>query len=239
MSILQEPGAAHIRKHFDEELRDLEIKIQAMGAAAQDLVELALLGVLENKAQNFETVIRGDDEVDFYYLEIERRILAVFALQTPVATDLRFLTALLHVSLHLERVADMAVNIAKIGALAAHLPRSQPVITTLSEMGGIALKMINASMDAFGRRDLQLSLQLTGMDDPVDRLNRGMLREILPIADDKRMLEWGMQMHVVSRQIERIADHAVDIAEQTAFLITGEFREFTDASHPELKPQDP
>jgi phosphate transport system protein len=237
MSSVQEP-AHHIRKHFDEELRDLEIKIQAMGAASQDLVELALLGVLENKAQNFDTVIRGDDEVDFYYLEIERRILAVFALQTPVATDLRFLTALLHVSLHLERVADMAVNIAKIGALAAHLPRSQPVITTLSEMGGIALKMINASMDAFGRRDLQLSLQLPGMDDPVDRLNRGMLREILPIADDKRMLEWGMQMHVVSRQIERIADHAVDIAEQTAFLITGEFREFTDASHPELKPED-
>lgn len=239
MSILHEPGApAHIRKHFDEELRDLEIKIQAMGAAAQDLVELALLGVLENQAQNFDRVIRGDDEVDFYYLEIERRILAVFALQTPVATDLRFLTALLHVSLHLERVADMAVNIAKIGTLAAHLPRSQPVITTLSEMGGIALRMINASMDAFGRRDLQLSLQLPGMDDPVDRLNRGMLQEILPIADDKRMLEWGMQMHVVSRQIERIADHAVDIAEQTAFLITGEFREFTDASHPELKPQD-
>jgi phosphate transport system protein len=235
MSSLQDPGAHHIRKHFDEELRDLEIKIQAMGAAAQDLVELALLGVVENKAENFDKVIKGDDEVDFYYLEIERRILAVFALQTPVATDLRFLTALLHVSLHLERVADMAVNIAKIGSLAAHLPRIQEVVTTLTEMGGIALKMINAAMDAFGRRDLELSLQLPSMDDPVDRLNRGMLREILPIADDKRMLEWGMQMHVVSRQIERIADHAVDIAEQTAFLITGEFREFTDASHPELE----
>lgn len=237
MSSLQEPAAHHIRKHFDEELRDLEIKIQAMGAAALDLVALALTGLIEHETRNFEKVIRGDDEVDFYYLEIERRILAVFALQTPVATDLRFLTALLHVSLHLERVADMAVNIAKIGTLAAHLPRSQPVVMTLGEMGGIALKMINASMDAFARRDLELSLQLPSMDDPVDRLNRGMLREILPISDDKRMLEWGMQMHVVSRQIERIADHAVDIAEQTAFLITGEFREFTDASHPELKPQ--
>ena len=233
MSSASEPFAAHIRKHFDEELRDLEIKIQAMGAAAQDLVDLALAGVIENETQNFETVIRSDDEVDFYYLDIERRVLAVFALQTPVATDLRFLTALLHVSLHLERVADMAVNIAKIGALSAHLPRSEAVLTTLGEMGGIALKMINASMDAFARRDLELSLQLPTMDDPVDRLNRGILREILPIAEDKRMREWGMQMHVISRQIERIADHAVDIAEQTAFLITGEFREFTDASHPE------
>jgi phosphate transport system protein len=234
MSSLRDPGASHIRKHFDEELRDLGTKIQAMGAAAQDLVELALAGVVENKPENFEKVIRGDDEVDFYYLDIERRILAVFALQTPVATDLRFLTALLHVSLHVERIADMAVNIAKIGSIAAHLPRSQAVVTTLGEMGGIALKMINASMDAFARRDLQLSLKLPEMDDPVDRLNRGIVREILSISDDKRMLEWGLQMHFVSRQIERIADHAVDIAEQTAFLITGRFREFTDASHPEL-----
>ena len=238
MSSLRDPGASHIRRHFDDELRQLGMKIQAMGAAAKDLVDLALAGVVDNKTENFEKVIRGDDEVDFYYLEIERRVLAVFALQTPVATDLRFLTALLHVSLHLERVADMAVNIAKIGSLSAHLPRSQPVVTTLSEMGGIALKMINASMDAFARRDLQLSLKLPGMDDPVDRLNRGILREILPIADDRRMLEWGMQMHVVARQIERIADHAVDIAEQTAFLITGEFREFTDASHPELSAEN-
>ncbi len=234
MSSVRNPGTAHIRKHFDEELRDLATKIQVMGAAAQDLVELALAGVSENKPEKFDKVIRGDDEVDFYYLDIERRVLSVFALQTPVATDLRFLTAVLHVSLHLERIADMAVNIAKIGSLISHLPRSQEILTTLGEMGGITLKMINASMDAFGRRDLQLSLKLPGMDDPVDRLNRGVVHEILAIADDRRMLEWGLQMHFVSRQIERIADHAVDIAEQTAFLITGEFREFTDASHPEV-----
>ena len=234
MSPLGNVGAAHIRRHFDEELRELGLKIQVMGAAAQDLVELALAGIVENNTDNFDHVIAGDDEVDDHYLEIERRVLNVFALQTPVASDLRFLTALLHVSLHLERVADMAVNIAKIGQLSDHLPRSEGVITTLAEEGAIALKMISAAMDALARRDLELSLQLPTMDDPVDRLNRGILREIIPICNDVRMLEWGMQMHVVSRQIERIADHAVDIAEQTAFLITGEFREFTDASHPEL-----
>jgi len=73
---------------------------------------------------------------------------------------------------------------------------------------------------------------LPEMDEPIDRLNRGMLQEVLQIADDKRMLEWGIRMHVISRQIERVGDHAVDIAEQVAFLLTGEFREFTDASHP-------
>ena len=185
MSSLQEPAAAHIRKHFDEELRDLEIKIQAMGAAAQDLVELAMAGLLENKPVNFDKVIRGDDEVDFYYLEIERRVFAIFALQTPVATDLRFLTALLHVSLHLERVADMAVNIAKIGSLCAHLPRSQSVVTLPGRDGGHRAQDDQRSMDAFGRRDLELSLQLPSMDDPVDRLNRGMLRAILPFSEDR------------------------------------------------------
>lgn len=229
------PGipAAHIRRHFDAELRDLELKIQAMGAASRDLAEQAIRGTVLNDPPMFQKVIRGDDEVDFYYLEIERRVLGVFALETPVASDLRFLTALLHISLHLERVADMAVNISKIGTAVSHLPRSEVIVTMLEEMGGISLKMIDASMDAFARRDLELSLELPRMDDPVDRLNRSMLREILPISDDKRLLEWGVQMHTVSRQIERIADHAVDIAEQTAFLITGVFREFTDASHPE------
>jgi phosphate transport system protein len=223
----------HVRRHFDEELRDLEVKVQAMSAAAQDLVDQAIRGLIENNPRRFEPVIIGDDEVDFYYLDIERRIVSLFALQTPVATDLRFLTAVLHINLHLERVADMAVNVAKIGQSVADLPRSQVILTQLSEMSGIALKMIAASMDAFARRDLELAAELPTMDDPLDRLNRGMMRAILPISDDKRMLQWAIGMHVVSRQIERIGDHAVDIAEQVAFLITGEFREFTDASHPE------
>lgn len=227
------PSTLHVRRHFDEELHDLEVKTQAMSAAAQELVDRAVRGLIDNNAHLFEPVIQGDDEVDFYYLDIERRIVALFALQTPVATDLRFLTALLHINLHLERVADMAVNVAKIGQSVVDLPRSQVIITQLSEMSGIALKMIAASMDSFARRDLELATALPRMDDPLDRLNRGMMRAILPISDDKRMLQWAIGMHTVSRQIERIGDHAVDIAEQVAFLITGQFREFTDASHPE------
>jgi phosphate transport system protein len=129
----------------------------------------------------------------------------------------------------------MAVNLAKITKLATGLPRSPTVISHLDEMGGIALRMIEAAMDAFTRRDLDLARQLPEMDEPIDRLNRGMLHEVLKIADDKRMLEWGIRMHVVSRQIERVGDHAVDIAEQVAFLLTGEFTEFTDASHPEME----
>lgn len=224
---------AEHRVRYHEELRLVEAHVQAMGAAAQDLFAKAIRALVEDDTDLAEQVIAGDDVVDEYYLGTEQRILALFALQTPVASDLRLLTVLLHVNLHLERVGDMAVNLAKIGKLATGLPRSATVVAHLEEMGGIALRMIGAAMDAFGRRDLELARQLPEMDEPIDRLNRGMLQEILAIAGDMQRLEWGIRMHVVSRQIERVGDHAVDIAEQVAFLLTGEFKEFTDASHPE------
>lgn len=219
------------RRHFHDELRNLELSVQEMGVAAQDLVELALRALKHNDISVCSAVIAGDDEVDGYYLEVEERILDLFALQTPVASDLRTLTVMLHINLHLERIADMAVNIAKITALASDLPRNHGVLRHLEEMGGIAIKMLAASMDAFANRNLDLCLELPKMDEPIDRLNRGMLQEVLAISDDKRTLEWGIRMHVVSRQLERIGDHSVDIGEQVAFIVTGQFREFTDASH--------
>jgi phosphate transport system protein len=105
----------------------------------------------------------------------------------------------------------------------------------LGEMGALALGMVGAAMHALARRDLDLARSLPELDDPLDRLNRGMLQQVLAASDDQRMLEWGIRMYVVSRQIERVGDNAVDIAEQVAFLVTGEFHEFTDASHPEIE----
>lgn len=223
------------RIRFHDELRKVEDAVQQMGVLAERQLEKAMRALESTEAGITGEVIAGDDEVDRYYLEIEMRILDLFALQTPVASDLRLLTALLHINLHLERIGDMAVNIAKIAQLVDGLPRSPGVLQHLGEMGGIALRMVAASLDAFGRRDVELCRTLPKMDEPIDRLNRGMLAEVLAIADDKRMLEWGIRMHVVSRQIERVGDHAVDIGEQVAFLVTGEFQEFTDASHPELE----
>lgn len=222
------------RHHFHEELESLQREIQVMGSGAVGQLNKAIRAVV-GESQMVQEIIDGDDEIDRHYMNIERRILDLLALQTPVASDLRLVTVLLHVNLHLERIGDMAVNIAKISRLAAGLPRSPKVLQHLDEMGGIALKMVGAALDAFARRDVDLCRQLPTMDDPLDRLNRGMLAEVLAIGDDKRMLEWGVRMHVVSRQIERVGDHAVDIGEQVAFLVTGEFQEFTDASHPEVE----
>jgi phosphate transport system protein len=224
-----------IRRRFHEELRALEGEVQQTGTQAQLLLERALQALAHSDPAICDQVIRGDDEVDQLYLDVERRILHLFALQTPVASDLRLLTALLHINLHLERIADQAVNVAKITKLADGLPPSPTVLQHLGEMGAIALGMVGAAMQALARRDLELARSLPEMDDPLDRLNRGMLQQVLAASDDKQMLEWGIRMYVVSRQIERIGDNAVDIGEQVAFLVTGEFREFTDASHPEIE----
>jgi phosphate uptake regulator len=115
------------------------------------------------------------------------------------------------------------------------LPQIPEVLQDLGQMGKIALRMIGAAMDALARRDVDLAGKLPELDDPIDQLNREMLPKVLEASHDKRLLEWGVRMYVVSRQIERIGDNAVDVGEQVAFLVTGEFREFTDASHPEIE----
>jgi phosphate transport system protein len=224
-----------IRRRFHEELRALQGEVQQTGTQAQLLLERALQALAHSDPAICDEVIMGDDEVDQLYLDVERRILHLFALQTPVASDLRLLTALLHINLHLERIADQAVNMAKITKLADGLPPNPTVLQHLGEMGALALGMVGAAMHALARRDLELARSLPEMDDPLDRLNRGMLQLVLAVSDDKRVLEWGIRMYVVSRQIERIGDNAVDIGEQVAFLVTGEFHEFTDASHPEIE----
>jgi phosphate transport system protein len=224
-----------IRQRFHQELRALEGDVQRTGAQARLLLEKALQALAGGDLRSCDEVVRGDDEVDTLYLDVEQRILRLFALQTPVASDLRLLTALLHINLHLERVGDQAVNLAKITTAADGLPQNPTVLHDLEEMGAAAVAMVKAAMDALARRDLALARQLPEMDDPIDALNRGMLKKVLAVSDDKRMLEWGVRMYVVSRQLERIGDNAVDIGEQVAFLVTGQFREFTDASHPEVE----
>jgi phosphate transport system protein len=177
-------------------------------------------------------VIADDDEVDERYISIENGALQLMALQTPVAGDLRLISVILHVNLHLERIGDQAVNVAKIFRSIADLPSSPIILSHIREMGDVVRPMIRTAMEAFAKRDLNLCLRLPEMDDPVDRLNLGMYKEVAALSDDQPLLNWGLRMLLVARQLERVGDHSVDIGEQVGFLLTGEFREFTDASHP-------
>jgi len=225
------------RKRFHDELAALESEILGLGERAERALTQSVEALLRKDSAGAEAVIAGDDALDATYLDVERRILGLLATQTPVASDLRLVSAIMDITLLLERVGHMARNIEKVAVVTMELPASETVLSHLEEMADVAASMLRTAIDAFARRDVELAQQLPKMDDPIDALNRNMYREVAALASDSQMLEWGLRMNVVSRQLERVGDHAVDIGEQVAFLLTGEFREFTDASHPDVWPE--
>ena len=220
-----------MRIELQRELDSLEAGFQEAG----EIVVRAIRGVTDAlRTQDVELcdeVIAFDDEIDDRYHALERQVELVLARQTPVATDLRLVLAILHSSLHLERVGDQCVTIAKLTKLSSHLGTQQAVVESLVDMGERCAEMIKVSLTAFANRDVEQARDLHQLDELVDRANRQVFHEVLTYVHDQEALEWGMRQITVSRCFERIGDNAVDIGEQTAFLVTGEFAEFTDASH--------
>jgi phosphate transport system protein len=220
-----------LRPRFHEELQHLESDLVRMGEEAAGMIRSAMAALAAGDVEAAAAVIEHDDVVDDLFLGVHTRWLETMALQTPVAIDLRLMSVVLHVNSHLERIADLAVTIGKLTQVTGGLPHDPTIVSHLQEMGDIVASMVGAAMEAFTARDLAGALALPEMDRPVNRLNRSMMREVARLAGDPELLEWGVRMMVVARTLERAGDNAVDVGEQLAFLLTGEFREFTDASH--------
>jgi phosphate transport system protein len=219
------------RAHFHEQLEHVELQLLSMGELSAAAVKRSVEALAEHDEAKAKQVIADDDPIDELYLQVDTHLLQMLALQSPVASELRLVSAILHSGLHLERIGDQAVNIAKLFLASKDYPSSSGLLQQLDEMGTHVVGMIRTAMEAFRTRDLELCLKLPKLDDPVDRLNRATHLEALKLADDPRALDWGLHMNLAARALERVGDNAVDIAEQVGFLITGEFREFTDASH--------
>jgi phosphate transport system protein len=219
------------REGFHDSLERIELELLSLGELAGAAVQRAVESLVERDETEAQEVIAADDQVDDLYLRIDQDVLQLLALQSPVAADLRLVSAILHSCLHLERIGDQAVNVAKLYLATKDEPGSATMRLQIAEMGEMVVSMVRMAMEAFARRDLELCLKLPTLDDPVDRLNRTTHLEALKLADDPRSLDWGLHMNMAARALERVGDNAVDIAEQVGFLITGEFREFTDASH--------
>jgi phosphate transport system protein len=220
------------RQTFHEELERTELELLSLGELAGTAVQRAVEALIQHDDEKAKAVIEADDPIDELYLKIDGDVLRMLALQSPVAEDLRLISAILHCDLHLERVGDQAVNVAKLYLRTKDARGSESMRQQIEEMGTLVVAMVRTAMEAFGRRDLDLALKVPNMDDPVDRLNRNTHLEALKLADDPGQLDWGLHMNMAARALERVGDNAVDIAEQVGFLLTGEFREFTDASHP-------
>jgi phosphate transport system protein len=222
-----------MRSEFQRELDQLESLLQYESDLVMRSLRAVLAALTEADGYLADEVIRFDDEVDSAYLQIEQGIQNLLARQTPVASDLRLVLAILHVNLHLERMADYCVTIAKLVKLTESLPQVRALIDAFAEMGSRTEEMIRVAVDSFAARDVARAESLVDLDELIDRANRHAVEQVFAIADDLDARRWGLRMLIVSRCLERIGDHAVDIGEQTAYLVTGEFREFTDASDPE------
>jgi phosphate transport system protein len=222
-----------VRVSFHEELAELEETLQGEGELVVRSVQAASRALVEEDLELADEVIAFDDDVDAAYFAIQEGIQSLLARQTPVATDLRLVLAMLHVNLHLERMADYCVTVAKLTKLAAGSPTEGRIVASLAEMGVRAEEMTRVALRSFQHRDLARAEALVGLDELIDRANRRTVEHVLELSAEQR--EWGLRMLMVSRCLERVGDHAVDIGEQTAYLVTGEFREFTDASHPEAE----
>jgi phosphate transport system protein len=221
-----------LRHEFHDELRQLER--QALGGL--DLVASTLDRTIEAlEHQDIELaslVIADDDRIDGRYLEVHQGILHLLATQAPVAGDLRLVAALLHVIKHVERMGDQCVNIAKLIPLSGHEPPVHlEMLAKIEQMGRLARSEVRQAKQSFELRDVALAEDLMRQDEDINRLNREVFRFALEVGDDADVREWAMHMILVARALERIGDNAVDVGEQTAFVVTGLFREFSDASH--------
>ena len=220
-----------MRTTFNEQLALVAANLQAEG----DLVLRGLRGCLialeRQDAELANEVIDFDDQIDDQYQGIEQGIETLLALQAPVATDLRRIIAMLHANLHLERIGDYCVTIAKMVKLTHRLEGDQAMLAAFGEMGVRAEEMIRVAMSSLETLDAERAESLMQMDELIDRVNRRAVEHVLDLGPDHGTREWGLRMLIISRCLERIGDHAVDIGEQVVYVVTGEHCEFTDASH--------
>jgi phosphate transport system protein len=221
------------RTQYQEELDRLEAS--ALGGI--DLVNSALDRTLEavehQDVELAQLVVIDDDRIDGRYLEVHQSLITLLATQSPVATDLRLISALLHVLKNVERMGDQCVNVCKMIPLSGNEPPAdEEMVRLILNMGRQVRTIDNQAKRAFEDRNVEMARDLVRQDDVVDNLNRECFRLALEIGDDADKREWAMTMLLAARAIERIGDNAVDIGEQVAFVVTGLFREFEDASHP-------
>ena len=221
------------RQHFHEELQRLETA--ALGGL--DFVVEQLDRVMESLEHRdielAQFVIVDDDRLDGRYLEVHQGVLALLALQAPVAGDLRLVAALLHVIKNMERMGDQCVNIAKLIPLAGHdAPVRDEVLDRILRMGRAARSETVQAKQSFAMRDVGMAEDLVRQDREINKLNREVFQLAIEVGTDADTREWAMHMVMVARALERIGDNAVDVGEQTAFVVSGLFREFSDSSTP-------
>ncbi|MEZ5294149.1 MAG: phosphate signaling complex protein PhoU [Vicinamibacterales bacterium] len=207
-------------RHFQEELGTLQERLLAMGGFAEERVREAVHALVSRDAALAEQVLTGDEPINELHIEIDDRCFKLLALHQPMAADLRTIVAAVKINTDLERVGDLAVNIAEAAKrYLLHAP-VKPLID-LPRMGEIAQRMLRDALDAFVRRDTALAEAVLAADDELDALKSQIFRELLTyMTRDQATIEPALDLVLVSRHLERIGDHATNIAEDVIFLVS-------------------
>jgi phosphate transport system protein len=207
------------RHHFEEDLQALKQRLLTMGALVEERAHSAIGALIHRRVDEAELIVKSDKEVNDLQMEIDDRCLKLLALQQPMATDLRLITSAMKINADLERIGDQAVNIAENTIKLLPQPPLKPLID-IPRMAEIAEKMTRDALDAFVRKDAELARSVLGRDDEVDQLKDQVFRELLTyMMADPGTIQRALALILISRNVERIADHATNIAEDVIFLV--------------------
>jgi phosphate transport system protein len=211
---------ARVVPHFQEELAHLKNRLLEMGGLAEEEVRLAVKGLVDRDHDLIDQVLAGDQPVNALHIEIDNRCFTLLALYQPMAADLRTIVAAVKINTDLERVGDLAVNIAEAARrYASHAPVKK--LIDIPRMAGIAHAMLRDALDAFVRGDIALAQQVLSEDDRLDELKTQIFRELLTyMLQDPGTIEAALDLILVSRHLERIGDHATNIAEDVIFIVS-------------------
>jgi phosphate transport system protein len=218
-----------MREGFRQELKDLKAEVLAIGRLCTDQTTLSVQALVEGDVELAQRVIDGDDAIDHRTLALEEATLEVMATQFPVARDLRLLHSLTYVAWHMERMGDLAVNIAKAARRTADRKGPQTLYDLIQAQGNLVHRVLDACIESLDHNDLELALKLQELDEPIDHLYKQFFRELARLQDEDD-IEWASNMVMAARYLERIADNAVDIGERVRYMLTGTFESMSDSS---------
>jgi phosphate transport system protein len=209
-------------RHFEEELGTLQARLLEMGGLAEERVRAAVQGLVSRDLAITDRVLRGDEPINQLHVEIDERCFRLLALYQPMATDLRGIVAAVKINSDLERVGDLAVNIAEAARrYAMHPPVKQ--LIDIPRMGDLAQEMLHDALDSYVRHDMALARSVLNSDDELDGLKTQVFRELLTyMLQDASTIEPALDLILVSRHLERIGDHATNIAEDVIFMVSAE-----------------
>lgn len=213
-----------MREGFRQELKELKAEVVAIGRLCVDQTTLGVRALIESDVELAEKVIAADEEIDRRAMALEEHSLEVMATQFPVARDLRLLHSLTYVAWHMERMGDLAVNIAKAARRTADRKGPQTLYDLIQAQGNLVHRVLDACLESLESSDLELARRLPQLDEPIDHLFKQFFRELARLQDEED-IEWASSMVLAARYLERIADNAVDIGERVQYMLTGTFEQ--------------